>query len=116
MNQNELKSQLASAELKQFKEDYLVAVYRIWDCYAKEWYIKSPYLLRFETNDVLIFNTSSGTQCVLGAVDTTNPGSQSAYSCASKNKNNACLCWREDAAFNSAIGCCGKDLFFNEAF
>ncbi len=62
---------LADNRLTRFKNDHLVEVFRIWDCYAQDWIANSPTLLRFESDDAVVHvDTDGAIDVIVGPVDT----------------------------------------------
>ena len=85
-----LRTLLATDELRRFQNDFLVDMFRIWDCYAQGWIENSPILLRFESDDVVFrMNDNGPCEFKFGAVDTSTAIEPNDPT----NPNGECLCW-----------------------
>lgn len=84
---------LLSDELSCLKGDFLVDVFRIWDCYRQDWVTDSPVLLRFESQDVIVsINDKGSLEMNVGPVNTLaalEPNDPMA-------SDHECTCWLSD--------------------
>lgn len=81
---------LDADELSRFNDDYLVDVFRVWDCYEQEWVADSPILLRFEEDDALVFIRGEKIiETVFGPVD----NAVAIVKGAETTSEDQCLCW-----------------------
>ena len=93
-----------------FDDDYLADVLRLWNCDLKCWYEPCMIVLRFENDDVLIWQEANTMRCQKGAVDTTIIGSDISENTEEIVDEDACLCWIGDTIYSRFIGTSGRIL------
>ena len=75
------------------EEDYLADVFRLWDCYTQEWIEPAAVLLRFESDDVLIWSDNEARQCKIGPVDAYHITNEDLFRLGFNAEDNPCLAW-----------------------
>lgn len=97
MNNEELKSLSNKLGLyaSEICNDCLADVLRPWDCVKSHWHDESTLLLRFESNDLLMWSGDEGICHDLNAVDTRSFQSSLARKIGA-DELETCLAWRSD--------------------
>lgn len=61
---------LLGEELVTLESDWLVEIWRIWDCYEEDWADFDLTLYRYESADLIVRNSVDGKACYwIGAID-----------------------------------------------
>ncbi len=89
MNEDDAAKEQQVDQEEQERVDYLADVLRVWDCDEAQWLGAAPIVLRFENEDVLV-GSSSAHPAALPLVEASS--------------EDACLCWRRDAALSFLVG------------
>lgn len=76
----------------------------IWNCDAGNWVAGSPFLIRFEEDDLLVEVTGGHAVLTAGAVDTGDASAFSALCATASLQADACLCWRRCGLLDDLIG------------
>lgn len=102
-------SQKLIEAIRGFDDDHLVDVLRLWDCYTQSWYDESTILLRFESDDLLVYADDSGWNFKVGPVDTDISSESSVAINDLVAVRDHCLCWRYTCECQDLIGINGAD-------
>lgn len=94
----------ARAVLMAFDDDYLADVLRLWDCDRKDWCESFAIILRFETDDVIVWLEEGFLKCEAGAVTESDLETSIPNTIRASVGADACLCWLYDRAYNDLIG------------
>ena len=92
------------AAFMAFDDDYLADVLRLWDCDLGDWCESFAIILRFETDDVIVWLEEGILKCEAGAVAESNLETSIPHTIRASIGADACLCWLYDRAFSDLIG------------
>lgn len=104
---NEVTSGINSeviALFKEFDDEYLADVLRIWDCDAGEWCDIFTIVYRFENNDLLVWKDSDKLCARIGAVETDSMINLIPQTSEGIRPAEVCLSWRFDRGYDELIG------------
>lgn len=99
---------------REFDSNYLANVLRSCDCYSQDWHDSTTILLRFENNDLLIFEDELGMNYTIGSVNTNKFEELIASSMSTSQETATCICWRNAGEYQNLIGTreAGRMLLF----
>ena len=92
------------AAFMAFDDDYLADVLRLWDCDLGDWCESFAIILRFETDDVIVWLEEGILKCEAGAVAESDLETSIPHPIRASIGADACLCWLYDRAFSDLIG------------
>ena len=101
------------AVLRELSDDYLADVLRVWDCNEQKWADGPVWVLRFESDDLLVWKDGDALHCKRGSVDTDGTEIMQREEALGMHENigtDACFCWRPDTTQSRFIGEKGPDL------
>ena len=101
------------AALCELRDDYLADVLRVWDCNEQKWADDPVWVLRFESDDLLVWKDGDALHCKRGSVDTDDTKmlwQERALGMHQDIDVDACFCWRPDVAQSCFIGEKGANL------
>jgi len=104
---NEVTSGINSEVIEMFKEfddEYLADVLRIWDCNAGDWCDIFAIVYRFENNDLLVWKESDTLWVRMGAVETSLKNGLIPWASEEIPPNDECLSWIFDPGYEELIG------------
>lgn len=84
-----------------FDDDYLVDVFRVWDCDAQNWFDSTTTVFRFENDDLLVWCEVGCLKAKRGAVVTQN---------TIETQSESCIIWMSDPTFTDQFGEKGLSL------
>lgn len=93
-----------AALFEEFEDDYLVDVFRVWDCDAQNWYGVCPIVFRFEQDDILVWRESSAFVAQIGPVDTSSAEESLSPLLELSILGEKCLSWKLDNEFAGLAG------------
>lgn len=76
----------------------------IWDCDVGSWVAGSPFLIRFEEDDLLVEVAGGHAVLTAGAVDTDDASALPALCATAPLQADACLCWRRCGLLDDLVG------------
>ena len=76
----------------------------IWDCDVGSWVAGSPFLIRFEEDDLLVEVAGGHAVLTAGAVDTDDASALPALCATALLQADACLCWRRCGLLDDLVG------------
>lgn len=76
----------------------------IWDCDVGSWVAGSPFLIRFEEDDLLVEVAGGHAVLTAGAIDTGDVSALPALCAMAPLQADACLCWRRCGLLDDLIG------------
>lgn len=87
-------------------EGVLADVFGLWDCYGQDWADPSAVVLRFESEDMMVWRDEGVIQCKEGSVDVHAACARAALPDALRGSMDpdACLCWVTDESYACLIG------------
>lgn len=88
----------------EFDEDILADVLRLWDCDAQDWFDGTTMVLRFESDDLLVWNELGRLGACKGAVDTSTFDKGAIPALQLTEDKEICLTWRPDSAYAMLLG------------
>ena len=97
-------SNVVVALLEELDNDFLADVLRLWDCETQDWYGRYPMVLRFESNDVLLWQDRAEINARTGAVDTSALDVLLPNALDPALTRNRCLSWRFASDYANLIG------------
>ena len=76
----------------------------IWDCDVGSWVAGSPFLIRFEEDDLLVEVAGGHAVLTAGAIDTGDASTLPALCATAPLQADACLCWRRCGLLEDFVG------------
>ncbi len=76
----------------------------IWDCDVGSWVAGSPFLIRFEEDDLLVEVAGGHAVLTAGAIDTGDASTLPALCATAPLQADACLCWRRCGLLDDFVG------------
>ncbi len=76
----------------------------IWDCDVDSWVAGTPFLIRFEEDDLLVEVAGDHAVLTAGAVDTDDASALPALCATAPLQADACLCWRRCGLLDDLVG------------
>lgn len=76
----------------------------IWDCDVGSWVAGSPFLIRFEEDDLLVEVAGGHAVLTAGAIDTGDASTLPALCVTAPLQADACLCWRRCGLLDDFVG------------
>lgn len=86
-------------DIDEMQLDYLVEIYRIWNCDRRRWALMSPLLFRLESDDYLVWHDRGNIFSIKGAIDTQHFSDDYARFCEQdqiESKTQDAYCWLRD--------------------
>ena len=76
----------------------------IWDCDVGSWVAGSPFLIRFEEDDLLVEVAGGHAVLTAGAIDTGDVSALPALCTTGSLQADACLCWQRCGLLDDLVG------------
>lgn len=99
-------------DIDEIQPDYLVEIYRIWNCDRCRWAIMSPLLFRMESDDYLVWLEGEDILSSKGAIDTQRFSDEYNHFCERDkvdSKTKDAYCWLRDSDIADTGDCIDAD-------